>query len=78
MVAMEKTFGTGTRKFTPGTVFASIVRFNLDNFNPIQPGLVFNESLQLIEAPGVEPEVLRRAAIHLSFKNAEFPCFTKL
>ena len=53
MVAMEKTFGTGTRKFTPGTVFASIVRFNLDNFNPIQPGLVFNESLQLIEAPGV-------------------------
>jgi len=78
MIAMEKTFGTGSFTGTHGAYFASMVWVDLDDFNPIQSSLVFNESLQLIEAPGVEPEVLRRAAIHLSFKNAEFPCFTKL
>ena len=78
MIAMEKTFGTGSFTGTHGAYFASMVWVNLDGFNSIQPSIVFNESLQLIEAPGVEPEVLRRAAIHLSFKNAEFPCFTKL
>ena len=64
MVAMEKTFGTDTKKFTPGTVFASMVWVDLDDFNPIQSSLVFNESLQLIEAPGVEPEV----------ESLAFPC----
>ena len=64
MIAMEKTFGTGSFTGTHGAYSASIVRVNLDDFNSIQPSLVFNESLQLIEAPGVEPEV----------ESLAFPC----
>jgi len=64
MIAMEKTFGTGSFTGTHGAYFASMVWVNLDGFNSIQPSIVFNESLQLIEAPGVEPEV----------ESLAFPC----
>src|SRR3989344_8118903 len=72
MIAMEKTFCTCSDFGASGADFASIMGINFNDINAIQSSLVFDEVLQLEEAPAIEPEVESSSFFHAPYPSKVF------
>jgi len=72
MRTMEETFCTGSELGTSGAGFASIERVDFNYINSFNSSLVFDEALQLIETPAVEPEVESPAFFHVPYSPEVF------
>ncbi len=67
MIASKKTPGTRTNIITSGTDLASIHGINLDYLYSINPGFIFNKSLELTETPVAKPVIHSLPSSNLSY-----------